>query len=71
MALMKRCDIHYETYIVAVSLEVEILQFKDSRDQTTHEYILPTEGDATDIMTCIMNSIIMAQDSTHLQIFQK
>jgi len=32
------------------------LRFKDSRDQTTHEYILPT-GDAKDMMTCIMKSI--------------
>jgi len=43
--------------LVAVSFEGEILRFKDSRDQTTHEYILPTEGDAKDMMTCIMKSI--------------
>jgi len=35
-----------------------ILRFKDSQDQTTNEYILPTEEDAKDMMTCIMNSII-------------
>ena len=34
-----------------------ILRFKDSQDQTTNEYILPTEEDAKDMMTCIMKSI--------------
>ena len=43
--------------LVAASFEGEILWFKDSRVQTTHEYILPTEGDAKDMMTCIMKSI--------------
>ena len=49
---------HQLQNLVAVSFEGKILRFRDSRDQTTYEYLLPTAGHAEGAMAYILKSII-------------
>jgi len=47
---------HPLQYLVGISYEREILQFRDSWDQTAQEYVLPT-ADAEDMLTYITKSL--------------